>query len=127
MVATSSGKRLTEAAKELRVRLVEHGLKYGEQCQISHAELLEAIRDIERQVANDSEPITPEWCSSQWIESSPFRDVKVFELFDSISIVFKACVGGWSKPELHVGKSYIRYINSRGEVRRLFAALKGGE
>jgi hypothetical protein len=86
-----------------------------------------AIAEAERKAADDALPITPEWCDAQWDDSSTFRNEKVFEVFDSISVVFRACVGGWSEPELIIGKTGVPHINTRGQLRKLIAALKGGE
>lgn len=89
--------------------------------------LSEAISDAEQQAADDALPITIEWCASQWNDSSLFRNSKVFEIFDSISVVFNACAGGWGEPELIIGKTNVPRIKTRGQLRRLIAALKGGE
>lgn len=61
---------------------------------------------------------TIEWCEERWADSSNYRDMKRYEICESIRIIFSACVGGWASPQLWVGKEQ-RCKPTVGKIKKL--------
>lgn len=117
-------KRLIEAAKELVAFVKTAPGRLPERVEIAMA----AISAAEQQAADDDEPVTAEWCNSQFEDTSMSTNMRRFEIAPSVRIIFEACVGGWSKPMLWIGaQSNIRMaeIANRRHIRQLVELLRG--
>lgn len=81
--------------------------------------------------ADDDEPVTVEWCDEIGLSNSsqsPYQ--RRYVIFHSLRLVAEACPGWFRECQLWVGSGVEFRKNehtTRGQVRHLIAALKGGE
>jgi hypothetical protein len=123
-----ASERLIEAAMEV--------VAAADKCQdwngthLGHtlSELRIAISAAEQRAADDDEPVTVEWCLGHFSNTSMSEHMQRFEIAPLVRIIFEACVGGWSKPELRIGsQSHMRRVSiiNRRHVLQLVELLKG--